>query len=74
MEFQTCRDLQNHQNEFLKKKAGRGCGSEQGRPKSGGLPGVRLTKLVRHRPIQIGWRAGFLLRGAAHAGKADEAG
>jgi hypothetical protein len=75
MEFQTCRDLQKHQTDFLRKReAGRGCGAEPGRPKSGGLPGVWLTELVRRRPIQISRCTSFLLRGAAHAGEGDEAG
>jgi hypothetical protein len=40
MDFQTCRDLQKHENELLKKRVpGRGGGSEPGRPKPGGLLG-----------------------------------
>jgi hypothetical protein len=68
-------DLQNHKNGFLEKReTGRDCGAERGRPKSGGLPRLGLTKSVHRRPIQIEWRVAFLLRGAAHAGEGDAAG
>jgi hypothetical protein len=68
MEFQTCGDFAKSSKEFQKKnRSGRGCGSEPGRPKSGGLPGARLAESVRRRLIQIGRRAGLLLRGTAHA-------
>jgi hypothetical protein len=74
MEFQTCRDFAKSSKEFQKKnRSGRGCDSEPGRPKSGGLPGARLAEAVCHHPIQIGRRAGFLLRGAAHADALDAA-
>jgi hypothetical protein len=39
-----------------------------------GLPGPRLAKLVRRRPIQIGRCATFLPRAPAHASEAAQRG
>jgi hypothetical protein len=60
--------LQKGKIALLKKKRARA--ADAARPAQiHGLPGPRLAEPVRHRPIQIGWRAAFLPRAPAHAGE-----